>query len=61
MSSKLSAKIYFIGGILFFISSILYKNYVLIPLGCLFIILGAKYNKQKEENDSNKELRTRRN
>ena len=48
MSSKVSAKIYFIAGILFFISSVLYKNYVFIPLGCLFIILGAKYNRQKE-------------
>ena len=48
MSSKVSSRIYFIAGILFFISSILYGNYVFIPLGCLFIILGVKYNKQKE-------------
>ena len=45
--NKLAAILHFISGILFFISALIGKNYVFIPIGCLFVVLGIKYNKKK--------------
>ncbi len=43
---KITSILYFIAGILFFISSIIGKNYVFIPIGCCFVILGITYSKK---------------
>lgn len=40
--------LFLIAGVLYFVSAVLYKNYVNIALGCCFIILGIrKRNKKK--------------
>ena len=45
---KLEATLFFISGILFFISAIINKDYVLVPLGCCFVILGiGRIRKEK--------------
>lgn len=43
---KITSILYFIAGILLFIASMLGKNYVYIPIGFLFIIIGISYNKK---------------
>lgn len=43
---KITSILYFIAGILFFMASIIGKNYVYIPIGCCFVILGIKYRKK---------------
>ncbi len=54
--NKLTAILYFISSILFFISALIGKNYVFIPIGCLFVVLGIKYNNKKDDDKSDKYL-----
>jgi 1,4-dihydroxy-2-naphthoate octaprenyltransferase len=55
MRNKLTVMLYFVSGILFFISA-LSKNYVFIPIGLLFAVLGIKYNNKKVNNKGDKYL-----
>ncbi len=47
-SKRITALLYFLAAILFFISSIIGKNLVYIPIGCCFICLGIVYSRKKE-------------
>lgn len=56
MRNKLTVMLYFVSGILFFISALIGKNYVFIPIGCCFVVLGIKYNNEKVNNKGDKYL-----
>ncbi len=43
---KITTILYFAAGIMCFIASIIGKNYIFIPIGCCFVILGIIYNKK---------------
>lgn len=44
---RLTAIIYFISSILAFITAVIGENYVFIPIGCCFIILGIAWSRKK--------------
>lgn len=54
--NKLTAILYFVSSILFFISALIGKNYVFIPIGCCFVVLGIKYNNKKVNDKGDKYL-----
>ena len=54
--NKLTAILYFVSSILFFISALIGKNYVFIPIGCSFVVLGIKYNNKKVNDKGDKYL-----
>ena len=37
---NLDGVLFLIAGILYFVSAVLYKDYINIPLGCCFVVLG---------------------
>ncbi|WP_291569293.1 hypothetical protein [Clostridium sp. UBA4548] len=45
---KLVRMLYLSSAILFFIAAIIGKNYVFIPIGCCFIVLGITQSNNKE-------------
>jgi hypothetical protein len=45
---KLEGILFFIADILFFISAIIKKDYMSIPLGCCFVILGISRSCKEE-------------
>lgn len=47
---KLDSVLYLLSGICFFIAAIIGKNYVFIPIGCCFVILGVTKEKDKSNN-----------
>lgn len=40
---KLTKSLYLLSGLLFFVASPITKNFVFIPIGCYFLIIGIKY------------------
>jgi len=52
--NKSTARLYFIASILFFIFAIIGKNYIFIPIGCCFVILGSRYNNKKDGDKGDK-------
>lgn len=52
--NKLTSILYFISSVLFFIAALIGRNYVFIPIGCCFVILGITYNKKKDDDKSEK-------
>lgn len=50
---KLESVLYLLSGICFFIAALVGKNYVFIPIGCCFVILGVTNAKNKPNNESN--------
>lgn len=42
---KITSILYFIAGIMFFIASFIGNNFVFIPIGCCFVIVGTTYSK----------------
>jgi len=53
-SKRATAILYLLAGILFFIASIIGKNYVYIPIGCCFVCLGAVYGNKKNRSKDEK-------
>lgn len=49
---KISAVLYLCSGIFFIIAALIGKNYVFIPIGCCFIILGIINGKSKTDDDN---------
>lgn len=43
--------LFVLAGILFFIAALIGKNYVFIPLGCCFIVLGIVTRKDKSKDN----------
>jgi uncharacterized membrane protein HdeD (DUF308 family) len=54
-TKRITELLYLIAGILFFISAIIGKNYVFIPIGCCFICLGIVYGGKKKSDDKKDE------
>ena len=40
---KLTKRLYLLSGLLFLVASLITKNFVFIPIGCYFLIIGIKY------------------
>jgi len=51
-SSKLNKLLFLISGVLFFIVAFIGKNYVFIPIGSCFVVLGC--TRWEKSNDKNK-------
>ncbi|WP_315110007.1 hypothetical protein [Clostridium intestinale] len=49
-NKKLTSNLYLISGVLFFVAAFINKNYVLIPIGCCFVVLGITNIKKKDGN-----------
>lgn len=52
--NKFTAILYYISAILFFIAAVIGKNYVFIPIGCCWLILGSNYY-NKDNNGTDKD------
>ncbi len=48
MKDKLSSILYIVAGILFFIAAVIGRNFVFIPIGACFVILGIVDGKKKK-------------
>lgn len=56
MKDKLSSILYIVAGILFFIAAIIGRNFVFIPIGACFVILGiVDWKKKKIDQNSGTE------
>lgn len=49
-NKKLTSILYLISGVLFFVASFIGKNYVFIPIGCCFVVLGITNSNKKDNN-----------
>ncbi len=44
---NLEGVLFLIAGVLYFVAAVLYKNYINIPLGCCFFVLGISKRSKK--------------
>ena len=44
---NLEGVLFLIAGVLYFVAAVLYKNYINIPLGCCFFVLGFSKRSKK--------------
>ena len=44
---NLDGVLFLIAGVLYFVAAVLYKNYINIPLGCCFVVLGISKGNKK--------------
>ena len=52
--NKIITLLNFISGICFFIAALIGKNYVFIPIGCCFVVLGILNGKDNNNDKENK-------
>lgn len=50
MRNRMNALLFTVSGICFFVAAWIGKNYVFIPIGCCFVILGITNSKGKSDN-----------